>query len=91
MKCKPFILPSGNKIEVHATKEGMKRAEYDLNKFQRSIVTEQLTVQRVAVKEVMRDEFEQGALDKIEKDTRFVVWLTTFNLDQCVARVPVIL
>ncbi|KAL4232400.1 hypothetical protein ACF0H5_009968 [Mactra antiquata] len=62
-------------LMVQATKAGIKMVEYDLDKFKKKFVTRDCTIAKVAVKEVMRDECDQGTIDKIETDTRCIIQL----------------
>lgn len=55
---------------IRGTKAGIVAAKKELNVVFDGIVSEKHSIQKVAVKDVFRDETEQGTIAVVEKETR---------------------
>lgn len=55
---------------IRGTKAGIVAAKKELNVVFDGIVWEKHSIQKVAVKDVFRDETEQGTIAVVEKETR---------------------
>lgn len=68
--CLYHICISDECVVIRGTKAGIVAAKKELNVVFDGIVWEKHSIQKVAVKDVFRDETEQGTIAVVEKETR---------------------